>query len=210
MTKRRAPDREAADAPAPAVRVGGRRVGLSARAMRRAISAARRGLDRGHGPFGACVTDFQGRVLACATNSVVESGSPVRHAEVNAIERACRKRALERRGAPTAQTHGRGKGGHGRRGAAGDEPAFLERCVLYTTTEPCLMCRGAAYWARIPIVAYGTGQADARRAGFDEINLTDAEFSRIAKRKTALVAGFLRGEAARVLEEFTRRGGRLY
>jgi len=37
----------------------------------------------------------------------------------------------------------------------------LDRCVLYTTLKPCLMCLCASYWAHISRIVYGAG----RRAG---------------------------------------------
>ena len=31
----------------------------------------------------------------------------------------------------------------------------LAGCTLYTSTEPCAMCAGAIYWARIPEIVFG-------------------------------------------------------
>ena len=31
----------------------------------------------------------------------------------------------------------------------------LAGCTLYTSTEPCAMCAGAIYWARVPTVVFG-------------------------------------------------------
>jgi tRNA(Arg) A34 adenosine deaminase TadA len=35
-------------------------------------------------------------------------------------------------------------------------------CVLYTSSEPCPMCMGACYWARIDKVFYATTAKDVK------------------------------------------------
>ena len=37
--------------------------------------------------------------------------------------------------------------------------AFLERCTLYSSTEPCLMCTGAFAWSGIGRLVFGVSQA---------------------------------------------------
>ena len=44
----------------------------------------------------------------------------------------------------------------------------LSGCEIYTSCEPCPMCLGAIYWARIGKMYYGNDQEDARRIGFDD------------------------------------------
>ena len=39
------------------------------------------------------------------------------------------------------------------------DPAFLERCTLVTSVEPCCMCAGTLYWANIGRVVYGMSEA---------------------------------------------------
>jgi len=39
-------------------------------------------------------------------------------------------------------------------------PAFLWRCTLYTSVEPCCMCAGTAYWANIGRVVYAMTEID--------------------------------------------------
>ena len=43
----------------------------------------------------------------------------------------------------------------------------LSGCELYTTWEPCQMCAGAIWWARIDRVYYANLLADAERLGMD-------------------------------------------
>lgn len=44
----------------------------------------------------------------------------------------------------------------------------LRGCVLYTSSEPCPMCMGACYWARIDKVYYATTTADVKEHGHFE------------------------------------------
>lgn len=155
---------------------------LQRAAMSKAIACALAGLKKGGGPFGACISTLEGKIVACAANTVLPDGNPTRHAEVNAIAAACKK----------LKTH------------------VLDGHVLYTTTEPCLMCRGAIYWAQIPVIVYGTGQKDARGLGFDEINITDAQMRKIARRKPVIITGFMREACREIFRQFRRMQGKLY
>ncbi len=160
----------------------GEKISLERKFMRKAIDAALNGIRKGSGPFGAAIVDFEGNMISCTTNSVVKSRNPTLHAEVNAIATACKK----------LRTH------------------VLDRHIIYTTTEPCLMCRGAIYWAQIPIIVYGTTQEDAKILGFDEINISDAQYKKIGKRKMVIVKDFMRDEAQRIFREFRKIQGQMY
>jgi tRNA(Arg) A34 adenosine deaminase TadA len=105
-----------------------------------AVRAAQEGVRRGEGgPFGAVVVR-DGVVVARAWNRVIASQDPTAHAEVNAIREACRS---------LGRFH-------------------LEDCDLYTTCEPCPMCLGAIYWARLRTVYYAATRAHAAAAGFSD------------------------------------------
>ncbi len=91
------------------------------------------------GPFGAVLVR-DGEVVATGVNRVTSANDPTAHAEVNAIRAACQ--ALG-----TFQLPG---------------------CVLYTSCEPCPMCLGAIYWARLDRVYFGNTCHDAAAAGFDD------------------------------------------
>lgn len=91
------------------------------------------------GPFAALIVR-NGEVIAAATNSVTASNDPTAHAEVNAIREACRRLG-------TFQ---------------------LDDCEIYRSCEPCPMCLGAIYWARLRKVYYAATQNEAAAAGFDD------------------------------------------
>jgi tRNA(Arg) A34 adenosine deaminase TadA len=92
------------------------------------------------GPFGALVATDGGRVVGRGTNRVVNERDPTLHAEVVAIREACR----------SLGTHD------------------LSGTVLYASCEPCPMCFGAAYWARVDRIVHAASRADAAAAGFDD------------------------------------------
>jgi guanine deaminase len=92
------------------------------------------------GPFGALVALEDGRVVGRGTNRVISEGDPTLHAELVAIREAC-------------QTLG---------------TRDLTGTVLYASCEPCPMCFGAAWWARIDRIVHAASRADAASAGFDD------------------------------------------
>jgi guanine deaminase len=111
----------------------------SAEFMRRAISLALENIRSGGGPFGAVIAK-EGRIVAEGVNRVTANNDPTAHAEVVVVREACRKLS----------------------------DFQLAGCDLYTTCEPCPMCLGAIYWARISRVFYGGTAGDAAAAGFDD------------------------------------------
>jgi len=93
----------------------------------------------GGGPFGAVIVR-NGRIIAEAANCVTLINDPTAHAEVTAIRKACRKL----------------------------HKFELKDCEIYTSCEPCPMCVGAIYWARLRRVYYAGTASDAAKAGFDD------------------------------------------
>ena len=108
--------------------------------MRRAIALAEDNVRTGRGgPFGAVVARG-GAVVGEGANEVTATNDPTAHAEVVAIRAA--SRALG-----TFELRG---------------------CEIYASCEPCPMCLGAVYWARLDRLYFAADRADAERAGFDD------------------------------------------
>ena len=105
--------------------------------MLEAIRLADESVENGGGPFGAVIVK-DGEIVAGSSNSVTSDNDPTAHAEVNTIRQACRKLGT----------------------------FDLSDCVLYTSCEPCPMCLGAIYWARIKRVYYGNTKKDAAEIDF--------------------------------------------
>ena len=108
--------------------------------MARAIELSIENVRAGRGgPFAAVIVK-DGEIIAEAANSVTTANDPTAHAEIMAIREACRKLS-----------------------------AFaLEDCEIYASCEPCPMCLGAIYWARLARVYFAADSADASQAGFDD------------------------------------------
>jgi tRNA(Arg) A34 adenosine deaminase TadA len=114
------------------------------RLMREALRLAEENVRDGGGPFGAVVAK-DGDLLARGANRVTPAADPTAHAEIVAIRRACQ--ALD--------------------------DFSLDGCALYASCEPCPMCLGAVYWARLDALYYAATQDDAARAGFDDAFIYD-------------------------------------
>ncbi len=95
--------------------------------MKRAMELARLAEEIDEVPVGALVVK-DGRIIAEAYNKRETSKCATAHAEILAIEEACRVLGGWR----------------------------LIGATLYVTMEPCAMCAGAIINARIPRVVYGT------------------------------------------------------
>ena len=94
--------------------------------MEEAIKLALEAAERDEVPVGAiCVRD--GKIISMASNTREESKCATHHAEILAIEEACRALGGWR----------------------------LPGVTLYVTMEPCVMCGGAIINSRIERVVYG-------------------------------------------------------
>lgn len=107
--------------------------------MLRAIALSENSVKTGGGPFGAVIARG-GEVVAEASNSVTIDHDPTAHAEVNAIRQACRRLGT----------------------------FDLSGCDIYCSCEPCPMCLGAIYWARLEKIYYANNRKDAAAIGFDD------------------------------------------
>lgn len=72
---------------------------------------------------------------------------------------------------------------------------YLPDAVLYVTVEPCVMCAGALYWAKLSRVVWGA--ADTKN-GFSRVKPGVSPFH----PKTEIVTGVLEEECAALMQEF--------
>ncbi|MGE3388062.1 MAG: tRNA adenosine(34) deaminase TadA [Bdellovibrionales bacterium] len=100
--------------------------------MAKALNLARQAAELGEVPVGALVV-HEGQIVAEAHNLRETEAVATHHAELMAIETACRKLGRWR----------------------------LNGCTLYVTLEPCSMCAGAIVNARLDRVVYGAKDAKA-------------------------------------------------
>ncbi|MBL8484486.1 MAG: nucleoside deaminase, partial [Rhodocyclaceae bacterium] len=92
------------------------------------LALAQSSRDAGHHPFAALVVGADGSVIAQAMNA--SASDRTAHAEMNALRAA----------------------------SARFSPQELAGATLYSSTEPCAMCAGAAYWAGIGRVVYALAE----------------------------------------------------
>lgn len=112
--------------------------------MKEAINLSIENVKNDGGPFGAVIVK-DGKIVARGVNRVTQNNDPTAHAEVQAI-----------------------------RAATQELKTFdLSGCIIYTSCEPCPMCLGAIYWARLDKVYYGNNKTDAKNIGFDDSFIYD-------------------------------------
>lgn len=70
---------------------------------------------------------------------------------------------------------------------------YLNKCTLYVTLEPCVMCAGASFWTRINKVVYGA--SDLKR-GFSHVNST------LFHPKTEIKGGVMAKECGDIIDLF--------
>ena len=136
------------------------------RFMARAIELSIQGVQSGRGgPFGAVIVK-DGEILGEGANQVTSTKDPTAHAEMLAIRMACaRLGSFE-----------------------------LKNCELYTSCEPCPMCLGAIYWARLARVYFANTAEDAAKFGFDD-SLIYSELKQAHANRRIPVIQMMREEA---------------
>ena len=88
--------------------------------MKQVLNLARRAGAAGDVPIGAAIVR-NGKIIARGENLVQRKQNPTLHAEIVAINRACKKLGTK----------------------------FLDDCDIYVSLEPCAMCATAISFARI-------------------------------------------------------------
>ncbi|WP_207204771.1 tRNA adenosine(34) deaminase TadA [Miniphocaeibacter massiliensis] len=94
--------------------------------MREALKEAKIAKDKNEIPIG-CVIVKDNKIIARGHNLVETTKNPLKHAELIAIEEACKNMVSWR----------------------------LHGCTMYVTLEPCAMCAGALVYSRIDRVVFG-------------------------------------------------------
>ena len=141
--------------------------------MQCAINEARFAELEGEVPIGACLVDPENGLVAAAHNSVIRLNQPTAHAEILVLQRAAAKIGNYR----------------------------LNKMIVYTTLEPCVMCAGALVNARIERLVYGA--ADSRfGAARSVFQLCD---SPKLNHRIEISAGVLGEECAKLMQDFFKQ-----
>jgi len=132
--------------------------------MNIAIQEAKKAYDADEVPIGAVVV-LNGRVVGRGYNLTERLSDVTAHAEIQAIT-------------ASAQTLG---------------SKYLEGCTIYVTVEPCVMCAGALYWAKIDRLVYG---AHDEKYGYTQ------KAPNSLHPKTVVTSGVLAEECAALMKNF--------
>ena len=143
--------------------------------MREAIKLSAESVRSGGGPFGAVIVR-DGEIIARGENRVTVCNDPTAHAEVSAIREA----------------------------AARLGTYDLSGCEIYSSCEPCPMCLGAIYWARLDKLYYAGTRADAANVGFDDAHIYE-ELPLDPSQRELPTETLLREEAQRVFEAWAEK-----
>ena len=143
--------------------------------MREAIKLSAESVRSGGGPFGAVIVR-NGEIIARGENRVTVCNDPTAHAEVSAIREA----------------------------AARLGTYDLSGCEIYSSCEPCPMCLGAIYWARLDRLYYASTRADAANVGFDDAHIYE-ELPLDPSQRELPTESLLRGEAQLVFEAWASK-----
>ena len=140
--------------------------------MHEALVLARQAYDTQEVPVGAVVVFPEGEIIGQGYNAVERVRCQMAHAEARAIEMACARMQDWR----------------------------LERCTLYVTLEPCMMCVSLAALSRIERVVYG---AESPLFGYrlDKEGVLQLYTNQIKN----ITAGVCAEESSRLLQDFFRR-----
>jgi tRNA(adenine34) deaminase len=128
--------------------------------MRRALELARRAQAEGEVPIGAVVV-FQDEVIGEGWNRPIAANDPTAHAEIQALRAAASSRKNYR----------------------------LTGATLYVTLEPCDMCVGAMFHARIARAVFGA--TDPKKLVLK--SNVQLEGGVLAQEAGALLSGFFAG-----------------
>lgn len=141
--------------------------------MREAISLSLKGMQQNEGgPFG-CVIVKNNEIIGRGNNKVLVLNDPTAHAEITAIRDACRSLNIFQ----------------------------LDDCEIYSSCEPCPMCLGAIYWARIGKIYYACTRTDAAQIGFsDEIIYN--EFPKEKNERIIPMVQLLHNEAYEIFKDW--------
>lgn len=135
--------------------------------MKEALKEAHKAYDLDEVPIGAVIVCNQ-RIIARAHNLTERLNDVTAHAEMQAFTSAANYLGAK----------------------------FLDDCILYVTIEPCIMCAGASYWARIGKIVYG---ASDNKKGYSEVE------NKIIHPKTEVVSGVMEKECGSLMTTYFKQ-----
>ena len=137
--------------------------------MREALALAQQAADAGEVPVGAVVVK-DGAIIGRGYNRPISAHDPTSHAEIEALRDAARHLGNYR----------------------------LADCELYVTLEPCAMCVGAMFHARLARVVYGARDPKTGACG----SVIDLPSVAALNHHARFEGGLLASECGALLKQF--------
>ncbi len=141
--------------------------------MRQALIEAQKAFEQGEIPIGAVIV-WDNRIIGRGYNQTETLQDPTAHAEIIAI---------------TAATQSIGG-------------KYLTDATLYVTIEPCVMCVGAASWAKIKKIVWGASEPKTGFMQFESI--LQQHGKSLLHPKIQITNGVLADQARELMQEFFR------
>lgn len=150
------------------------------RLMSQCLALARDAAKTGNYALGALVVRDD-EVLASATSRLIEGHDPSAHPEMVALRTA----------------------------AEAVKSRYLPGAYLVTTLEPCVMCTGAAIWAKLRGVVFGASQKDAttwsrhhpdERFTWRQIRISSQKVAKKGEPRLDVMGGVLRDDCLKLFE----------
>jgi len=135
--------------------------------MNIALQLAKQSASKDEIPVGAIIVS-QHKIIGKSGNQTQELKDATAHAEMLAI---------------TSASHFLGS-------------RYLQKCTLYVTLEPCVMCAGAIFWSQIDKIVFG---AKDEKRGYS------AYSNKIFPKRVTITGGILEQECQDVLTDFFRK-----
>ena len=140
--------------------------------MLQALKEAKKAKDKNESPIGAVIVK-DGKIIARGHNEKELKNDSTLHAEMTAIKKASKKLHSWR----------------------------LNDCEMYVTLEPCAMCAGAIFQARLRRLYIGASDPKAGAAG-SVINILNKD---MFSHKVDVIFGILEDQCSKVLKDFFKQ-----
>lgn len=145
--------------------------------MQTAIDASETAMEAGDMPFGAVLTSADGVGLLVARNNQITSGDCTGHAEMVLVREATRLLGAQ----------------------------SMEGATVYASGEPCAMCSGAMFWAKIRRVVYAASTQDIVNAlGAPMLPITSSTVLAQAQPAMLVQGPLLQAQAVGVLQRIAK------
>ncbi len=149
--------------------------------MKEALDEAKKAMAQEEVPVGAVIV-YENRVIARGHNGVETMQNPLKHAEIMAINEACKNLKTKN----------------------------LKGCTMYVTVEPCNMCGGAIVLSRISKLVYAAKDPKAGACGSLYNIVQDERLNHFVEVESGILESESRKIIQDFFKELRRRGRRNY